>query len=396
MTTEPSSAHRGRVIGGLGLTQIFAWGSSYYLPAVLSKPMAEDTGWSLAWVTGGLSLALLASGLFAPTVARLIRARGPRLVLGSSSVLLALGLVTIGLSTKLPLFLLGWIILGFGMGCGLYDASFMALGTLYGTRARSAITTLTLYGGFASTICWPLSTLLLDQFGWRGVCLVYAALQACLCGPMMLLILPKVPITGMAAAPAAPSPQAPAVERRAPLALLGLIFTLSSFVASVIGVQLLALLQAGGISLASAVFLGTLVGPAQVGGRVLEMATGERFHPVWTMFTSALLIALGMVILLTGAVPIAAGLILFGAGNGIFSIARGTLPLALVGPARYPATMGTLARPAQLSSAAAPFLAGILYEHWGAGPSWLLLAALAASNLALVVLLIRVVRKKKV
>jgi MFS family permease len=165
------------IITALGITQILAWGCSFYLPAVLAKPIAVDTGWSLGWVVGGLSLGLIAAGLVAPKVGRTIEAKGGRPVLVASSILLGSGLATLALAHSLPVYLMAWLLMGVGMGAGLYDAAFATLGRLYGKQARRAITTLTLWGGFASTVCWPLSAYLVEHFGWRGACAVYAAIR---------------------------------------------------------------------------------------------------------------------------------------------------------------------------------------------------------------------------
>ena len=153
------------IISVLGVTQIFAWGSSYYLPAVLAKPIAVDTGWSLPWVVGGLSLGLLIAGLVSPLVGRAIARRGGRPVLAVSAGLLAAGLSALALAHSLPAFLAAWLLVGLGMGAGLYDPAFATLGRLYGRGGRSAITTLTLFGGFASTVCWPLSAFLDAHLG---------------------------------------------------------------------------------------------------------------------------------------------------------------------------------------------------------------------------------------
>src|SRR6187549_3214326 len=163
------------VVTALGIGQILAWGSSFYFPAVLAEPIVADTGWSLGWVVGGVSIGLLVAGLIAPRVGSLIERKGGRPVLAASSLLYASGLAGIGLAPTLPVYLLAWVVLG--MGTGLYDAVFAALGKLYGKEARTPITNLTLFGGFASTVCWPLSAFLAETLGWRGACFVYAALH---------------------------------------------------------------------------------------------------------------------------------------------------------------------------------------------------------------------------
>jgi MFS family permease len=173
-TTIPSPR---LIVPALGVTQILAWGSSYYLPAVLAQPIAADTGWPLTWIVGGLSLGLLIAGLSSPFVGRQIHRRGGRPVLAMSAVLLGLGLATLALAPNLPVFIAGWAVIGCGMSAGLYDAAFSTLGRLYGQAARHHITTLTLFGGLASTACWPLSAFLVSELGWRGACGVYAGID---------------------------------------------------------------------------------------------------------------------------------------------------------------------------------------------------------------------------
>ena len=182
---------RAVIVSALGLTQVFAWGASYYLPAVLAAPIVADTGWPLPWVVGGLSLGLLTAGLVSPWVGRAIALRGGRPVLAASACLLAVGLLALALAHSLPAFLAAWIVIGLGMGSGLYDPAFATLGRLYGAGGRSAITTLTLFGGFASTVCWPLSAFLEARLGWRGACLAYAGFHLAVALPVYLFLLPR-------------------------------------------------------------------------------------------------------------------------------------------------------------------------------------------------------------
>jgi MFS family permease len=381
------------VITTLGITQILAWGSSFYLPAVLAKPIAADTGWSLGWVVGGLSVGLLAAGLVAPKVGRTIDANGGRPVLICSSILLGLGLATLGLAHSLPVYLAAWLLMGVGMGAGLYDAAFATLGRLYGKQARSAITTLTLWGGFASTVCWPLSAYLVEHIGWRGACGVYAAIQAFISLPLHAFVLPRVATvrsdaksSGSASDAAAPAILTGARRTRAFL-LLAAVLTLGAITASMIGVHLLTFLQSRGLELAAAVGLGALVGPSQVGARVVEMAFGRHYHPIWTMVASVTLVAAGVILLLAGFPILALALALYGAGNGIGSIAKGTLPLALFGPLGYASLMGKLAMPSMLAQALSPSIGAVLIEWNGPDAALSVLAGLACLNLGLVALL---------
>ncbi|KFG67643.1 MFS transporter [Microvirga sp. BSC39] len=383
----------GLVITTLGITQILAWGSSFYLPAVLAHPIAADTGWSLGRVVGGLSLGLLAAGLVAPKVGRTIDARGGRPVLTASSILLGSGLATLALAHSLPVYLMAWLVMGVGMGAGLYDAAFATLGRLYGKDARRAITTLTLWGGFASTVCWPLSAWLVEYFGWRGACAVYAAIQILISLPLHAFVLPGIGTVRPDAKPSggvteAPAPQTLSRSRRnRAFLLLATVLTLGAVTASMIGVHLLTLLQARGLELAAAVALGALVGPSQVGARIVEMAFGRHYHPIWTMAASVALVAAGVILLVAGFPILALALALYGAGNGIGSIAKGTLPLALFGPFGYASLMGKLAMPSLLAQALSPSIGAILIEWGGTDAALRLLAGMACLNLGLVGLL---------
>jgi MFS family permease len=374
-----------RVIVPLGIHQILAWGSSYYLLTVLASPIALDTGWPLAWVTAGFSLGLLSSGLFSPLVARGIVRFGGARVLALGSFLLASGLAGLALSPNLPCYLIAWVVLGAGMGSALYDAAFSTLGNLYGADARRAITSLTLFGGFASTVCWPLSAALVENFGWRGACGFYAAVHLLVSVPGLLAALPRH--SGEMGGEGSPTGAQP-VARRKGMLLLTLIFITGSAIFSIVSIHLLTFLQALGFALATAVGLGTLIGPSQVGARVVEILFGARYHPVWTLVTAATLICLGISLLYTELIFPAVCLILYGAGNGIWSISRGTVPLALYGPADYPHIMGRLAKAAFLAQAVAPMVAALAIESFGERVSLFGLASLAALNLTLILLLL--------
>lgn len=385
----PSKPNPRVVITALGTTQILAWGSSFYLPAVLAGPIATDTGWSLAWVVAGLSIGLLVAGLLSPWIGRTIDHKGGRPVLIASSILLGAGLTALALSPGLPLYLAAWLLMGLGMGTGLYDASFATLGRLYGRQARGAITSLTLWGGFASTVCWPLSAYLVEHLGWRGACAVYATIQIFISLPVHALVIPSASTSdtrGPSAGNGDDSAPPTLIGSRRVWAflLLATILTLGAVTASMIGVHALTFLQARGLDLAAAVALGALIGPSQVGARVVEMAFGRHYHPIWTMVASVLLVATGVGLLLAGFPILALALALYGAGNGIGSIAKGTLPLALFGPFGYASLMGKLAMPSLLAQALSPSLGAILIDWGGPDAALGFLTGLAAFNICLV------------
>ena len=397
MSAEPGSAlaHRLRV-PALGVAQIIAWGGSFYLPAVLAKPTVADTGWPLPWVVGAFSLALLVSGLVSPRVGDLIEARGGRPVLTAGAATIAAGLVVMALSPNLPVYVAAWCLVGAGMGAGLYDAAFAALGRLHGLAARREITNLTLVAGFASTVSWPLAAVFVSEWGWRGACLGFAALLVVVAVPLLLAAFPRearrhvvhaaAASTGEGARPA-PAGRTGRSAVLSPLFMLtAAAFTLSSVIASVVSVHLITLMEARGVALAAAVGFGALIGPAQVAARVVESVIGARYHPLWTMLASTLCVATGVALLWTGLPAVlAAAFVFYGAGMGIKSIARGTLPLALFGADGYAPLMGRMAMPILVTMAMSPSLGAVLIERAGADATLAVLVALAVADVALVV-----------
>ena len=376
------------VITALGIAQILAWGTSFYFPAVFAEPIVTETGWSLGLVVGGTSLGLLAAGVISPPVGRLIDRYGGRPVLMASSLLYAAGLAVVGLAPVLPVYLAGWVLIGLGMGTGTYDAVFAALGRLYGSEARAPITNLTLFGGFASTLCWPLSAFMIEHIGWRSACLVYAALHLCVALPLQMAVIKAQPVRSQGGKKGGGSggEVAPARIAREGMifALLAIVLSIAAGIGSIVIVHLLIFLQARGVDYAAAIGLGALFGPAQVGARVVERLFGNRYHPIWTMIGSCSLMALGL-LLLAGHFPVLVLVILlYGAGYGVSWIGRGTLPLALFGPVRFPRLMGKLAFPSLIVQALAPSAGAIMIEASGPNTTIGILTAFALINVLLV------------
>jgi predicted MFS family arabinose efflux permease len=392
----PGPQDRSRVVAALGIAQLIGWGTSFYFPGVLAAPIAADTGWPLSFIVGGVSLGLLIAGLISPQVGRLIGAHGGRPVLAASALLFASGLCIIGMAPALWVYLAGWIAVGAAMGTGLYDAAFAALGRLYGTRARGPITALTLFGGFASTVFWPLGAYLAATFGWRNACFAYAALHLLIALPLLLTFPSgKAAASEGAGATAAPVPSAtPRAGEGVIILLLALILTLSAGIGSIVVVHLLLILEAKGLAVALAVSIGTLFGPAQVGARVIEGLFGARYHPIWTMVASCLAMALGLAAMTTvaGVAVLTVAMLVYAAGYGIMWIARGTLPLALFGAERFPVLMGRLAFPSLIVQALAPFAAALVVERYGIDAMVAGLSVIAVVNAVLVLALRRLCR----
>lgn len=385
---EMPVVRRGVVVSALGVVQIFGWGSTYYLMAVLGEPIARDTGWPIAWIVAGLSMGLFISGMAAPSVGDAIRRFGGKPFLTAAFPTLAAGLLILAAAPNLPVFVAGWMVIGLGMSMGLYDASFATLGGIYGREARAAITSLTLWGGFASTLAWPLSAALNGAVGWRWTCVFYAAIHLFVSLPLVLTVIP-----GNGHRPARTTAPAETVrltgaERRAFLIMLAIV-TIAGTCFTIIAVHLVTLLQGRGLSMAEAVTMGAVIGPAQVVARLAEILTGGRYHPLWTLVGAVLLAALGLLLLASGWAVIGAAMVLYGAGNGIFSIAKGALPLIWFGPDRYASIMGRLARPNQIAQAMAPTLGALLLSAGGVDFTLSVLAVLGVVNIGLALLLRR-------
>lgn len=374
------------VIVALGMTQTLAWASTYYLPAVLAEPIARDLGLPSSWVFAMFSGALVVSALLGPAAGRAIDRRGGRGVLVLSNLVCAAGLTVLAFAQG-PLSLgAAWLMLGIGMAIGLYDAAFSVLAWLYGRSARGPITGITLFAGFASTVGWPLSALLDAEIGWRGACLVWAGLHVVIGLPLNRLLIPAMPEQqDRLALSDAPLPPAPP---RHALALLAFIFAAVWFVTGAMAAHLPRLLEAAGTTPAAAIAFAALVGPAQVAARLLEFGLLRRFHPLVSARLAALLHPLGATITLCSGAPLAAATfaLLHGAGNGMLTIAKGTLPLALFGPAGYGLRQGLLGAPSRLAQAAAPLLFGLLIDAYGAAALTVSAALSLAAFAALLVL----------
>ena len=382
--TTPS---RARTITTLGTAQTLAWASSYYLPAVLAAPMARDLGLATPTVFAAFSLALIVSALVGPWSGRVIDRSGGRPLLMATNGVFALGLLALG-TAQGPLSLFAaWVLIGVAMGSGLYEAAFATLVRLYGSDSRNAITGITLIAGFASTVGWPLSTLLEAQIGWRGACFVWAGLHLVLGLPLNASLPKTAPLaepgqavqgapgtTGAeAGTESTPAPAATTLSRPVfTTAVLAYVFAVTWFVSTAMASHLPTLLQAAGTTLATAVAVGALVGPAQVAGRLLEFGFLRRVHPLLAARLAALGHPLGVVLLLIAGAPAAALFaVLHGAGNGMLTIAKGTLPLVLFGAQGYGARQGWLMMPARVAQAFAPFLFGVVLAQWGAKALWL-------------------------
>ncbi len=368
------------LVAALGTTQTLAWASSYYLAAMVADPMAQTFATQPTTIFAAFSAALLLSAVLGPKIGRIIDRFGGRDVLAASNLLFAAGLSLLAVAPNEWVLWLGWLLLGAAMGMGLYDAAFATLGRIYGDTARSPITGITLIAGFASTVGWPLTAWGISALGWRYTCAGWALAHLAIGLPMNLMLLPNLRKT----APQATAPKArPHIPMDRTMWLLGFAFAAGWTVSTAMAAHLPRLLEAAGASATGAVAAATLVGPGQVAARMIEAGFLSRYHPLLSARLSTLCHPLGAALLMTGggwlAMPFT---LMHGAGNGILTIARGTVPLAVFGPDNYGYRLGLLGAPARITQAGAPLAFGLLIDRFGSNvlyvSSLVCLAALAA------------------
>ncbi len=382
MPTLPNfAAGPWRAVIVLGVTQIITWGTLFYPPVLTVPLIAQDRGWSIAFAMGGFSLALLTAGIVAPHVGRLIDRHGGHRIMPVGSLLGALGLVTLVHAEHPAVYLAVWLVLGVAIAASLYDSAFATLGRIFGAAARRPITVLTLAGGFASTVSWPVTYLLIEQVGWRGAYLVYAAVLALIAAPLHAFLLPR------SRAEASPSADRPTPIARPVLrphgwafAMVAAAFAAYAFVPSALSAHLLAIFGRSALDAGTVVAIGMLFGPSQVAARICELLFARNVHPlvIARLAVGLLLAAFALIAVAGVSVPVAAlFMLLFGMANGLITIARGTVPLALFGPHGYGAVIGRIAGPALVMQAIAPLILALVIERASDAAALLVVAMLA-------------------
>jgi MFS family permease len=370
-----------RAVLVLGVTQIITWGTLFYPPVLTLPAIAAERGWSVTFAMGGFSLGLLTAGVASPWIGRTIDRYGGHRVMPASSLLAAAGLLVL-VHVDHPLaYLAVWMLLGLAIAASLYDAAFATLGRIFGAGARRAITALTLAGGFASTVSWPATYLLMERAGWRGTYLAYAAVLALIAAPLHAFALPRLrsstsPVSGETAAPAPVLP-----SRGFAFLVVAAGFAAYAFVPSGLSAHLLAIFGRAGLDAATVVTIGTLFGPAQVLARICELLFARAIHPlvIARLAVGLLLGAFALVALFGVSVAVATiFMVMFGVANGLITIARGAVPLALFGPVGYGTLIGRIAGPCLVMQAVAPLVLAFAIER-ASDPAALALTAALAS-----------------
>jgi predicted MFS family arabinose efflux permease len=343
------------LITALGIAQIISWGTLFYAIGVLGKAMRVDLGISELYLFSAFTAGLFVSGIVAPFMGRLIDRRGGRFVLSLGSVLAAVSTATLALAPTAEAMVVGWLIAGAAMAACLYDPAFATLSQHTGARYRKAVTALTLFGGFASTVFWPLSHILLEAWGWRITFGIYAAMHVFLCLPIHQLFVPRHSHITSTEMKASSGPSPGLSDPR--LIWLAMSFAIATFIFGVIAVHLINLLTTAGLTAAQAVTISMLVGPMQVAGRVIEFGLSGRVRAVTVGLVAFALMMLALVALISVegfGIAAIVFVIAYGCGNGVLTIVKGAAPVELFGTQGLGALLGYLSRAGFLAKAIAP------------------------------------------
>jgi MFS family permease len=360
-------------VNALGIAQITAWGTSYYCLGVLAKPIVAETGWAMTTVFLGFSVALLVMGFISTWIGRLIDRIGARAVMSIGSIIVSAGLLTLSQVRDPASYLAVWVVLGVGMRCCLYDAAFAALVQVAPTRGRKAISYLTLYGAYASTVFWVIGHYLNEAYGWRNTLVIFAVITLAICLPLNWVGLSKREAGGDTAAGtnAATSPDGPVLQGRMRvigLILFALIMSINGFVFGVISLQLVPLLEAAGLVGATAVWVASLKGHGQFAGRLVEIFFGRNLKAMTIGRIAIGIVPASLLLLLLArgkVLQLVAFTLLLGASQGVITIVRGAVPLALFGVKGYGAVLGLIATPILLVNAFSPAIFALVVDRFG-------------------------------
>jgi MFS family permease len=381
-----------RAIAGLGFTQIVGWGTTYLMPSVLGRDLQRDLGLSPELVFAGITVMFAINAVCSPRIGKVVDRIGARSLMATGSLVYALSLVGLASAQGLVSYLACWAVMGIGSALALSTPSSIAVVQIAGPGARQAIALLTIVGGFASSVFWPISGALNAAIGWREILLIYAALHLLACAPIHWLILPRRP-------PTHPAPTAAATPASAGVApeeaervyrLLAITLSFGAFVFTGVQLQMIEMMRGLGHPAASALLLASLIGPSQVGIRIFELLFGHRYSIMRSAVFGSLMLPVGLGLALAAGHSFVVALFVvatYGMSNGLKAVQRATLPLALFGRAQFGAYMGRLALPQGIVAAVAPpIMASVLHRFGTAGALWLCFGFATISLAAMILL----------
>jgi predicted MFS family arabinose efflux permease len=372
----------------LAITQLVGWGT-IGLPAIVGRDIAADLGMSLPAVFAGTSILYIAMGLCAPWLAKVFARHGARKVMMAGTVLAVPGFVLLSFAREPMLYFAAWIILGMAGSATLSTGAYIMLNEVAGRQAKNAIGALMLVTGLSSSIFWPTTSFLSAHLGWRGTCLVYAAMLILVSVPLYAFGAPRRNAAkGDGGAPVKPA-DVPSIPRST-FGLVVAAITLNAFVNFGLGAIMIELLRAEGLAPAQALAFGSMLGVIQVSARGLDFLGGGRWDGITTGLVAGTALPVAMLLLMlsegtTWAVAIF--ILLYGAGSGAMAVARATIPLVFYDQAEFAKAMSMIALPLNLASAISPpLLVGLLTQFGSRGALGLTFACSCATVLILVLL----------
>lgn len=372
----------------LAITQLVGWGT-IGLPAIVGRDLAADLGMSLPAVFAGTSVLYVSMGLCAPWLARSFARHGARNVMMVGTVVTVPGFVLLSIAREPMLYFAAWIVLGIAGSATLSTGAYIMLNEVAGRQAKNAIGALMLVTGLSSSIFWPTTAFLSGHLGWRGTCLVYAAMLLVISLPLYAFLAPRRKIVRDSAGGPVKSPPPPAIPRST-FGLVVAAITLNAFVNFGISAIMIELLRAEGLAPAQALAFGAMLGVIQVSARGLDLLGGGRWDGITTGLVAGTALPVAMLLLMMseGATwAVAVFILLYGAGSGAMAVARATIPLVFYDQAEFAKAMSMIALPLNLASAISPpLLVGLLTEFGSRGALGLTFVCSCATVLILVLL----------
>lgn len=387
----PSVTPTVRAIVGLGFTQIVGWGTTYLMPSVLGRQLQRDLGISPELVFAGITVMFGLNAVCSPRIGKIVDRLGARNLMTTGSVVYALSLVCVAAAQGPVSYIVSWVLMGIASALALSVPSSIAVAQIAGPRARQAIALLTIIGGFASSVFWPVTGVLDAAIGWRTTLLLYAAVHLLACAPVHWLILPRRPPTHPAPKTTTTVSAAVAPEDVGRVfLLLNITLSFGAFVFTGVQLQMIEMLRSLGHPPASALLLASLIGPSQVGIRIFELIFGHRYSIMRSAVFGSVMLPVGLGLALIGGDVFVVALFVvatYGMSNGLKAVQRATLPLALFGRAQFGAYMGRLALPQGIVSALAPpIMAAVLSRFGTPGALWLCFGFAMISLAAMIML----------
>jgi len=385
---------------GLGVTTTIGYGTLFYSFTIMSQEFEKEFYWSKTFIFGIFSLGIFLGGLLAPKIGKLLDNHGARAIMSVGSILCALGLFLVSNVQTQWHYIISIVFLEVVSTLVLYEAAFVAFSQLAGNKARLPITQITLIAGFASTIFWPLISFLLSFLSWREVYLILASFHLFIALPIHFFILKKDAIIKTDIKFSNSFDDSLELEgklRKKSLILVGIVFSLIAIPITVMQTHFLRLMNGFGIEMTSAIALGALIGPSQVGSRIIEITISKKITPLTSGIFSTSIMSLGILTLYFSGYDILLAtffVILYGAGQGLTDIIRGSIPLYLFGKDNLGKTIGGINLYRNIIVSLVPFGFAFLMETFGVRSSTLFLVFVTTFAMILLIILNKKVLKE--